>query len=152
MSTDLLRVDGIETVTCPSCDGQAPRASIEASDTLAHICECGWREDRCECGVVMTFSAVMRGVTCGGLSFVGARECVPCGVVEVCKRSAPADAVDWSLAKGGRSLNAGGIKLRAEKGNDGDIAALMDRLARLPALELEVARLLALLGKRMEAV
>ncbi len=141
-------------VTCPDCDELAPRVGLDFSETLAHVCQsptCYWREDRCECGAVMTFDPLSRGTTCGGLAIVGARVCVLCGVVEVCKRSCPADAVDWSLAKGGRSLTAGGIKVRAEK-TDGNVEALMARIVRVPELELEVERLRGELTKRTRPV
>lgn len=97
----------------------------------------------------MTFDASYRGTSSGGLSLVGARVCVPCGAAELCRRSKPADAVDWMLAKGGRSLTAGGIKLRAEAGQHGagEIEALMARIVRVPELELEVERLRELMQR-----
>lgn len=130
-------------IVCPQCDADAHEADdVYACDT------CGWRENRCECGKLMAYDPDKRGTTCGGLVVVGAMVC-PCGVVEVCKRSRPADAIEWTLAKGGRSLTAGGIKVRAEKGDDADIEALMARIVRVPELELELARLQQLQRRRL---
>lgn len=120
-------------VACPKC------SAIAARNELGHACTaCDWRSDRCTCGALMTFDPDMRGTSCGGLALVGFRVCVPCGVAHVCKQSRPADAVDWKLAKGGRSLTAGGIKVRCESGaSAADVEALMARLVRLPDLEAE---------------
>lgn len=79
-----------------------------------------------------------RGTTVGGLDVVGGWVCCG-GSEETChahrlgSRSKPASAVDWKLAKGGRSLDCGGIRLRAE--GDGDVVGLLARVARLPTLE-----------------
>lgn len=135
-------------IACPRCDAEAHDGD------LGYEClTCGWSESTCDaCGELMTFDAERRGTTCGGLSVVGARVCV-CGIVEVCKLSRPADALDWKLAKGGRSLTAGGLKVRAEKGENGDeIEQLMARIVRVPELELEVARLRQLVARRSSRV
>jgi hypothetical protein len=130
-------------IACPSCPATC------TDYVLGYVCAaCGWRQDRCEdCGALMTWDPHTRGTTCGGLALVGARVCVPCGRWEVCRLSRPADAVDWTLSKGGRSLTAGGIKLRAEASPNQDIEGLMARIVQVPALELEIAELRALRGK-----
>lgn len=73
------------------------------------------------------------GETVGGLELVGALVCRACGATCLSKRSRPADSMRWKLSKGGRSVDAGGIRLRAENG-DG-VAKLMARIVRLPELE-----------------
>ncbi len=132
-------------IVCPQCDAEAH----DDDDGYGYACSmCEWREDRCECGELMDFHPERRGTTVGGLVVVGAMVCA-CGVVEVCKHSRPADALEWSLAKGGRSLTAGGLKIRAEKGDDADIEAVMARIVRVPELELELARLQQLQRRRL---
>jgi hypothetical protein len=98
----------------------------------------------------MTFDASARGTTCGGLAIAGAAVCASCGIARVCKRSRPASDVDWKLSKGGRSVDAGEFRVRVEArpGGDGDVAALMARIVRLPELELEVERLREQLQRR----
>lgn len=76
-----------------------------------------------------------RGTSCGGLDLVGALVCDACGAAFLTKQSRPADDVDWRLAKGGRSLDAGSIRIRAEAKGGGDVAAVMARIVRLPELE-----------------
>ena len=132
-----------DPITCPDCDASC------TDYELGYSCAaCGWRQDRCDCGRLMTFDAAARGTTCGGLAIVGARVCVPCGRQDVCRLSKPADALEWTLAKGGRSLTAGGVKVRAERAPTADIEALMARIVRVPALEIEVTELRAELAKR----
>lgn len=136
-------------VTCPAC----PTGHlVEAEGGLGHTCSaCPHTDLFCDgCGARMTFAADHRATTCGGLAIVGARACVPCGVYLVCRRSRPADAVDWVLAKGGRSLTAGGVKIRADAGrkDDVDVEAIMARIVRVPELEIEVERLRAQLAER----
>jgi hypothetical protein len=102
----------------------------------------------CEsCGGSLRFDPKLRGKTCGGFDLVGWCVCDACNVVVLCPaRSKPADAVDWSLAKGGRSVNAGGIRLRAEAGADADdLLAVMARVVRVPVLEAVAERALAAL-------
>lgn len=132
-------------IACPKC----PEGILaELDGGLGYACTlCDYDDTICaKCGKQMIFAAEYRGVTCGGLSIVGARACALCGVYEVCRRSKPADAVDWCLAKSGRSLTAGGIKVRAEAAPG--VAELMARIVRLPELELEVERLRTELAKR----
>jgi len=133
-------------VVCPACDALAP-VSL-ASETHGHVCACGWRADRCGCGELFRFDAHLRGTTVGGNDLVGWGVC-SCGATQISRRAQTADAVDWRLAKGGRSVEAGGIKLRAEK-TDYDVCALMARIARVPELEAEVAQLRAELQRRAE--
>lgn len=131
-------------VACPVCAADAK------DEGLGHVCtKCDWRSDRCVCGELMTFDPAYRGKTCGGLETIGARVCLPCDLYEVCRLTKEADSSsEWKIATSGRSLTAGGIKLRAEPGNAKAIHALMARLVTLPALELEVAQLRALVAKR----
>jgi hypothetical protein len=130
-------------VACPQCDADATREP----DWHKHRCSaCGWRGDACPtCGAVMAWDPARTGTTCGGLEIAGALVC--CGNVMVSYLSKPADAIRWSLAKGGRSLNAGGIRVRAEGRAGDDVGALMARLLRLPELEIEVERLRAELAQ-----
>lgn len=123
-------------IACPDCGGDAPD-----TDTGGSACvSCGWRDDRCdECGAIMAFDPLARGTTCGGLDIVGALVC--CGRSFVCRLSKPADALDWRLAKGGRSMTAGGIKVRADSGSAEEVETLMKQIVSLPALEIEVTRL-----------
>ncbi|MGN6107070.1 MAG: hypothetical protein ACTHU0_18330 [Kofleriaceae bacterium] len=95
------------------------------------------------CGEPLRWDPTARGTTVGGLDVVGAFVC--CGEMLLARESRPAEAA-WTLAKGGRSLNAGGIRVRAEA-TDGDVVALMERLVRLPDLEREVETLRAQLAK-----
>lgn len=132
-------------VACPKCaTGIAPR------NELSHACNtCAWRDDRCECGTLLTFNPEMRGTTCGGLDLVGWMRCETCqGPWLLCNRSKPAAAIDWRIAKGGRSVTAGPIKVRAEKGDNDEIAAVMERIARVPELEIENERLREMLKRR----
>ena len=141
---------------CPTCSGEYPCGCVAcpscplmaAKGDLGHVCACGWREDRCDCGALMTFDPEARGLTCGGLNVVGFMVCIPCGVTLVCNKSAPADPVDWALAKGGLSVTCGGIKIRAEKGDRDTVLEVMARISRLPELEIENDRMRRLLRTR----
>lgn len=132
-------------IACGECE--AGRL-VEIHDGLGYRCNaCGHDDTICEsCGAQMTFAADFRATTCGGLAIVGACACVACDVYRVCRRSKPAAAIDWVIAKGGRSLTAGGIKVRAE--NSPGVPELMARIVRVPELELEVERLRELLARR----
>jgi len=138
-------------VACPNCSAPAMRAPLEVSETLAHVCACGWRGDRCECGAIKTFDPVMRGETCGGLQLVGWAVCACGATPTITKRARPADALEWKLAKGGRSLTAGAIKVRAEAGNGRDIEAVMARIVRVPELEIELEELREMLREARKA-
>lgn len=132
-------------IACGEC---STGTLVEIHDGLGYRCNaCGHDDTICEsCGAQMTFEADFRSTTSGGLAIVGACACVACNVYLVCRRSKPAAAIDWVLAKGGRSLTAGGIKVRAE--NTPGVPELMARIVRLPELELEVERLRELLARR----
>lgn len=95
------------------------------------------------CEQPMLVDTTATGVTQGGLDVVGAMVCSVCGSRMIRKgltREADASA-RWSVAGSGRSINCGGIRLRAE-GRSGDgVPELMQRLVKLPELEAEVVRL-----------
>jgi hypothetical protein len=94
--------------------------------------------DACPCGQPLAFDPAYRGTTVAGLDLVGAMVCAACGHAELRKGlSREAEAVDWSLAKSGRSINAGGLRIRVD--GQGDVAGLMARIVQLPALEVELA-------------
>lgn len=82
------------------------------------------------------------GETCGGLAVKGALVCDICGaayVARIISMPAKADGTAWTLAASNRSLNCGGIRVRAEgKADAGEIEALMARLQQLPDLEREL--------------
>lgn len=132
--------------TCDACP--TGMLDLDVDEGMGERCStCGAGGANCtECGAELTFDATMRGTTCGGLDLVGWRVCACGATPTLCRRSKPADAVDWRIAKGGRSLTAGGIKVRAEYAPG--VAALMERIVRVPELELEVERLRAELARR----
>jgi len=78
-------------------------------------------------------------MTCGGLEVVGWLVCSACGRASLDDRSKSCESVDWKISKGGRSVDAGRFRIRAE--GDGDVAALMERIKKLPQLELELEAL-----------
>lgn len=96
----------------------------------------------------MQWDPAYRGRTCGGLDVVGMLSC--CSHRFVCYWTRAAESVDWTLAKGGRSINAGGVRLRADGGLGAAVEDVMARLVKLPQLELEVEHLRASLAKRKE--
>jgi hypothetical protein len=101
------------------------------------------------CGVPMTFDPDARGQTCGGLALKGWNICSTCGAGQIAKGLCVLDEGDtdaWSLAKGSRSVACGAIKVRAEKGDQAAIEAVMTRIARLPEMEAEILMLRAQLG------
>lgn len=128
---------------------------IDVDEGMGEKCStCGADGANCsECGAVLAFDATMRGTTCGGLDLVGWRVCACGAPPTLCRRSMTADAIDWRLAGGGRSLHAGPFKVRVEAGGHrgGDVTALMARLVRVPELEAEVERLRAELARRKGA-
>lgn len=136
-------------VVCPKCEQPtATRAHLATlrDDGQAHTyaCPCGWRNDLCEvCAKPMPFDASKRGLTVGGLELVGWLGC--CGIYRITKCGKVADQAGgtWTVAKSGRSLDAGGVRLRAE-GAGAAAAALMERIARLPDLERELEELRAM--------
>jgi hypothetical protein len=121
------------------------------------------RGETCECGQPLRFDAAAAGLTVGGLHRRGWWICAACGRGYLPDRAtlaahrADIEAAEanaqrsepWALAKGGLSLTAGGIKVRAEA-KGGDVRELMARLVRLPELEAEVATLRAELQRRAE--
>lgn len=137
-------------IACAKCeDGHL----VPTDDRLGDRCDrCSYDNTVCDCGSRMTFDPHHRGTTCGGLDLVGAKVCAPCGTALIARYlSRPADAVDWRLAKGGRSIDAGEYRLRAESKAGDDVGALMARIVQLPALEIEVAALRLELAKRKGA-
>lgn len=140
-------------VQCPACPAAATREHLATlrPDGMAHsyaCASCGWREDACPtCHEPMRWDADRRATTLGGLDLIGALVC--CDILRIPKLSRPASGETgdaWTLAKGGRSLNAGGIRIRAEGRVSGETVALMERLARLPELEREVEELRRMRG------
>jgi len=102
---------------------------------------------QCDCGGSLTFDPERAGETCGGLSVVGAHACATCGQAYIGAGTIPAESATWSLAKGGRSVDAGKLRIRAEGG--GDAEGIMRRIARLPELERALKRIAA--GEREPA-
>lgn len=136
------------TIACPTpdCEGSPTREHLATlrPDGLAHTFACPaceWRGDLCDaCNQPMAWDPTARGRTCGELDLVGALVC--CGDMVISKLSQPADQATgvWHLAKGGRSLNAAGVRIRAE-GQGSDVYALMLRISKLPELERELEEL-----------
>jgi hypothetical protein len=90
-------------------------------------------ETHCGCGGALAFDPLREGVTLGGLHLVGALVCGTCGSELLSRLSRPGGG--WKLATSGRSIDAGGIRLRAEGAGGFDTPAVMARIARLPDLE-----------------
>lgn len=89
---------------------------------------------KCDCGGDFVFEPTATGTTCGGLDVTGADVCQGCGTLMLSEAShSTAEPERWTLATSGRSLDAGGSRLRAEAGPD--VARLMRRIVRLPDLE-----------------
>ena len=98
----------------------------------------GWPEVCCDKLTRWESEAV--GKTCGGLMVRGWWVCRVCGVHILGDDSHEAEA-EWTLNKGGRSIDTGAGRLRVEGGDAERTAELMARLLRLPELEREVERL-----------
>lgn len=98
-----------------------------------------------ECGATLVFHADVVGETCGGLALRGWMWCEACakhwlapkGMATIVEGIASGD--EWTLAKGGRSLNCGGVRIRAEGKTNTSSGALMARIQRLPFLEAVLA-------------
>lgn len=91
------------------------------------------------CGGDLRFDPDVVGNTCGGLTLRGWDVCTKCGSQWLARKGAvPYDAA-WKLASGGRSVETGDGRIRVD--GCSDTGALMARIAKLPELELEVARL-----------
>lgn len=133
----------------PGCSG----GTIPTADGIGDCCTaCAWTDAVCSCGLRKVFRPDVRGETVGGHQLVGWRQCpnpTCLGEVEICYLSQSADAVNWKLATGGRSLTAGGMKVRAEGGEADAVVALMARIVRVPELEAQVAQLQTLLAQRL---
>lgn len=87
------------------------------------------------CGGAYSFDPTIEGVTVGGNNLVGWLVCDRCGGICITRRGLPGGT--WKLAASGVSIDAGGVRLRAEGGaiaRDYTVA-LMARIARVPALE-----------------
>lgn len=91
-----------------------------------------------ECGGTLRFDPLLEGETVGGLARAGWLVCVGedgvnhgCGKAWLSRRGVSAEA--WRLAKGGRSIDAGGTRIRCEAAPNAE--RLMARIARLPELE-----------------
>jgi ribA/ribD-fused uncharacterized protein len=91
------------------------------------------------CNELTTWDENSVGTTCGGLEVIGAYVCGVCGTSFLGKASHPTDPNEsevWKMNKGGRSVDIGQVRLRAESTrSDVDIPSLMTRIARLPRLE-----------------
>lgn len=90
------------------------------------------------CGEQCTWDPLDTGVTVGGLSVRGAWVCRQCGSRYIGKATVPTEA--WKLAKSGRSIDTGRYRIRVD-GSDGDTEAFMERLVKLPDLEVRVLEL-----------
>lgn len=88
------------------------------------------------CGGAYAFDPLLEGETVGGNRLIGWLVCDRCGGTCITRRAVAGGA--WRLATSGRSIDAGGIRLRAE---GGDAAAIMARIARLPDLEAALRRI-----------
>jgi hypothetical protein len=91
-----------------------------------------------DCGGPLTFDPAWEGETVGGVKLAGALRCLGaegntegCGMSWLSRRAVTSES--WKLAKGGRSVDAGGTRIRCEAGADAE--RLMARVARLPELE-----------------
>jgi hypothetical protein len=121
----------------------------DAEIKMAEGWDCTPIEFWTHCGEKKAVDLESRRKTVGGLDVIGGLRCLVCGYTSICKgitrEASAADAgTTWTLAGGGRSVNCGGIRLRAEgKSKAGDVAALMARIVRLPELEAEIEQLKA---------
>lgn len=97
--------------------------------------------DTCDCGAPVTFDADRAGETCGGLAVVGAYVCSACDRAYLAPGTVAAESATWKLTKGGRSVDTGKLRLRAE--GRGDVERVMARVARLPDLERALKRIAA---------
>lgn len=85
------------------------------------------------CGGAYVFDPLLEGVTVGGNHLIGWLVCQRCKGTCITRRAVPGGG--WKLAGGGRSIDADGIRLRAEGGGGFNTPKVMARIARLPALE-----------------
>lgn len=97
-------------------------------------------------GHPLRFDPTKRGETCGGLALVGWMICVVCGRGYLPDKSLVTldDGAGnaWKLARGGRSLTAGAIKLRAEGKQDvSGLKEVLERIVRVPDMERRIIAL-----------
>lgn len=92
-----------------------------------------------DCGGELRFDPDIVGETCGGLTLRGWDVCTKCGSTWIARKGAVPYDAKWKLASGGRSVETGDGRIRVDGCSNTE--ALMVRIARLPELELEVARL-----------
>jgi hypothetical protein len=129
--------EGASRWTCSRGGGPGCGFTVEAKSATG--------AERCPAdGAPVRFDANMIGQTCGGLTLRGWNICDHCGGVFVTRRGIPHAGGDssgaWSLSAGGRSLNAGSVRLRAEAGPSSDeIRMVMARASRMPGFERALA-------------
>lgn len=138
-------------------DGQEIDLDREGASLWVCSLGCGVRFDaragddreRARCpadGAPLTFDPTIVGMTVGGLRLRGWLRCDHCGTAWITRRGVP-DAGGgsdgrWRVAAGGRSLDAGGLRLRVDgKGAKDDVVTLMARIARMPAFEAALERI-----------
>lgn len=92
-----------------------------------------------DCGGALAFAPTAIGTTCGGLELEGWLFCDTCSKGWISTRSKPVER--WMMASGGRSIDTGISRLRAESGTG--VEALMLRVARLPSLGRALRRIAA---------
>jgi hypothetical protein len=109
-------------------------------------------------GAPLRFDSSIVGQTVGGLRLRGWMHCDHCGASWVTRRGVP-DAGGgtsdgrWRVANGGASLDAGGIRLRAEgRGNRDEVVTTMARIARMPVLEAALEELASGTATSLERV
>lgn len=96
----------------------------------------------CDCGAPVAFDAAREGETCGGLAVIGAYVCTAgCGRAYLAPGTVAAESETWRVNKGGRSVDTGKVRLRAE--GRGEVEHLMARIARVPDLERALKRIAA---------
>lgn len=99
-------------------------------------------------GAPLRFDSSIVGMTVGGLRLRGWLHCDHCAASWVTRRGVP-DAGGgtsdgrWRVATGGASLDAGGVRLRAESKSAPreDVIALMAQISRMPAFESALERI-----------
>lgn len=84
-----------------------------------------------DCGGPLVFDPYQEGDTVGGVSRAGWLMCQACGKGWLSRRGVSADV--WRLNDGGHSVDACGLRIRAEAG--ANKASVMRRIARVPLLE-----------------
>lgn len=128
---------------CPEGGDHVFSPDEEYGDGQTINCEkCGLLRDEdltaCDCGGDLKFDPDLVGNTCGGLTRIGWNVCVKCGKGWYSSKGTVHEG-KWKLAGGGRSVETGVGRIRVDGAKDAE--KLMARIAKLPELELEVARL-----------